>query len=346
MDEKGRIRQAFESIEAGEKLKASTENFLREARRKEERKQRRSMFPHLLRHVPQLACAALVLALGISGYVMLLVPVSYVSIDVNPSIELELNRMDRVISAKAYNEDGEKVLEGLSLEWKHYMDAVDLVVESDRMQPYLAGDAALTFTVASGSQQREELLLTGIRNCHGCAGHGGTSVGTDVDMVEDAHESGLSLGKYAAYNILRQYDDTITAADCRNMTMAEIRSLIREHESCGEHHETEGNEGDGNGSTGGHGGGHGAGSGGGSGSTGGYGGGRGTGTSEGSGSTGGHGAGNGESSGSTGGYGGGHGGSRGHGAGSSQEDHVGYGAGGGQEGGRGHGANSHGAGMN
>ena len=328
MDEKGRIRQAFESIEAGEKLKASTENFLREARRKEERKQRRSMFPYLLRHVPQLACAALVLALGIGGYVMLLVPVSYVSIDVNPSIELELNRMDRVISAKAYNEDGEKVLEGLSLEWKHYMDAVDLVVESDRMQPYLAGDAALTFTVASGSQQREELLLTGIRNCHGCAGHGGTSVGTDVDMVEDAHESGLSLGKYAAYNILRQYDDTITAADCRNMTMAEIRSLIREHESCGEHHETEGNEGDGNGSTGGHGGGHGAG------------------TSEDGGSTGGHGAGNGVSSGSTGGYGGGHGGGRGHGAGSSQEDYVGYGAGGGQEGGGGHRAGSHGAGMN
>ena len=153
MDEKGRIRQAFESIEAGEKLKASTENFLREARRKEERKQRRSMFPYLLRHVPQLACAALVLALGSGGYVMLLVPVSYVSIDVNPSIELELNRMDRVISAKAYNEDGEKVLEGLSLEWKHYMDAVDLVVESDRMQPYLAGDAAEGRAAADGNQK-------------------------------------------------------------------------------------------------------------------------------------------------------------------------------------------------
>ncbi len=290
MDAKGRIRQAFESIEAGEKLKASTESFLREARRKEERKQRRSVLTHLLRRVPQLACAALVLALGIGGYVMLLVPVSYVSIDVNPSIELELNRMDRVISAKAYNEDGEKVLEGLSLEWKHYTDAVDLVVESDRMQPYLEGDAALTFTVASGRRQREE-LLTGIRNCHGCTEHGGTGVGTDVDMVEEAHESGLSLGKYAAYNILRQYDDTITVADCHNMTMAEIRGLIREHESCGEHdHEI---------------GGHGAG------------------TGEGSGSTGGHGAGTGEGSGSTGSHGGG----RGHGAGGSQEGHNGHGAG-------------------
>ena len=51
------------------------------------------------------------LAVSIGGYSYIQTPVSYVSIDVNPSVELTLNRVDRVISATAFNGDGEAVLE-------------------------------------------------------------------------------------------------------------------------------------------------------------------------------------------------------------------------------------------
>lgn len=96
------------------------------------------------------------------------------------------------------------------------------------------GNAGLTFTVASGSAQKENALLSGIKSTSGCQEHGGLGYGADIGAVQEAHESGLSLGKYAAYQVLSQYDSSITADDCHNMTMSEIHGLIEEHEH-GEH---------------------------------------------------------------------------------------------------------------
>ncbi len=42
-------------------------------------------------------------------------PYSYVSLDVNPSIEFSLNRFNIVLSAKGVNSDGEEILSGLHI---------------------------------------------------------------------------------------------------------------------------------------------------------------------------------------------------------------------------------------
>jgi len=43
-------------------------------------------------------------------------PVAYVTVDINPSIEFGVNRWDRVVTARAFDADGEAVLSGL--DWK------------------------------------------------------------------------------------------------------------------------------------------------------------------------------------------------------------------------------------
>ena len=60
------------------------------------------------------ACAAFAL-LGVGGYHVASTPTAFVDIDVNPSIGIELNRFDRVVSARAYNEDGAELLEGVDV---------------------------------------------------------------------------------------------------------------------------------------------------------------------------------------------------------------------------------------
>lgn len=237
MRSENRIRDAFERIGASEELKAATKEYLQTVRQREEggregRKERRSGPRFGLWRISAAACA-LLLFLGMGGYVMLAVPVAYVSIDVNPSIELTLNRLDRVMAVRAYNLDGEKVLEGLSVWGTYYTDAIDRVVESVAMRPYLTENGDLTFTVASVDGGREERLFQGIKNCSGCWRHGGRSYRTDIGFLEEAHENGLSLGKYAAYKILEQYDTTVTAEDCHGMAMWEIRARIQEHEDDG-----------------------------------------------------------------------------------------------------------------
>ncbi|MEG1196718.1 MAG: hypothetical protein RSE58_14205, partial [Clostridia bacterium] len=60
------------------------------------------------------ACCALVGALCVGAY-LCKTPTSYVSMDVNPSIEYTLNLFNRVLSVRAVNEDGAEILKEVNL---------------------------------------------------------------------------------------------------------------------------------------------------------------------------------------------------------------------------------------
>lgn len=220
-----KIHNAFDKIEATEELKSSTMQFLRAEREKRTPCQTRTVWMKVL--VP--VCVIVIFFVGLGGYHTMKTPVSYVSIDVNPSVELALNRYDRVISSTAYNEEGESVLEGINVKGKLYTEAIDTIVESPAMQPYLTEDAELTFTVATSDSAKESSLITGLKHCSGGRKHGGQSHRAEFSSVSEAHDHDLSFGKYAAYLELSQYDSSVTAADCHDMTMAEIHSRINEH---------------------------------------------------------------------------------------------------------------------
>ena len=233
-----KFHDAFDKIEASDELKRVTLGFLQAERQK---RAGHKIRPAVFRTMAAV-CAMLILAIIIGGYSMIQTPVSFVSIDVNPSVELALNRFDRVVSAKGYNEDGESVLDGVSVKWKKYTEAIDLIIDSANMSAYLTSEAELVFTVAAGSSDKNNELRTGINSCSGCMKHGGQSLGADMESVSKAHENGVSLGKYSAYLRLSQYDETVTVDDCRSMSMAEIHDQIKEHEHKGKGHSTDGGE--------------------------------------------------------------------------------------------------------
>nr|WP_289766030.1 hypothetical protein [uncultured Acetatifactor sp.] len=245
-----KVRDAFDCVKADEGLKDAAKEFLRDARQREScpGAKRRLLHP-AARLAFVTACAMLAVFLGIGSYAVLWMPVAYVSIDVNPSLELELNRLDRVIDVRAYNADGEEIAGNISVKGLHYEDAIERIVSSEKMRPYLTEDAALTFTVATASALKEERMLAEIARSSGCLEHGGSSVGADMSLVGEAHENGLSLGKYLAYRLLVQYEPSVTVQDCHDMSMSQLHGMLEEHEhgtshgdSQGEHetgHETE-----------------------------------------------------------------------------------------------------------
>ncbi|MDO5575997.1 MAG: hypothetical protein Q4F84_02860 [Fibrobacter sp.] len=191
-----RIHDVFTTITATERLKTSTKQYLREAC---EKRSKQRISPAVRRWVCT-ACAVLVVVLGIGIYRSVSqTPVSYISIDVNPSIELTLNRWDTVILASPYNDDCAAILENVSIKGMAYTKAVDLIVESEAMQPFLQDTSALTITVASDSAKKEEKIKTGIEHCSGYQNHGGRSCTSNVAVIDEAHGNGMSFGKYAAY---------------------------------------------------------------------------------------------------------------------------------------------------
>ncbi|MBM6829354.1 hypothetical protein H9X85_06835 [Anaerotignum lactatifermentans] len=209
-----KLKSAFDAVQAEEELKANTKDFLHRQLYGGRRK---------TRAVPKrLAACFVTVFLCVSGYFAYFTPVAAVSIDINPSLELAVNRFDRVIDVTGYNADGQALAEELSLRHMNYEDAVNAVTENEMVAACLAAGETLEITVAGTSEERTAKMEHCLSQCayvteeqvH-CAGH--------WDEVEHAHEAGLSLGKYRAYLAALEEEPDLTLEEAQDMTMRELR---------------------------------------------------------------------------------------------------------------------------
>ena len=83
------------------------------------------------------AVAACLIAafVGVGGYAYATKPVAYVGVDINPSIELAINRFDCVIDARALNEDAQTVLDAANVQGRPYAEAAAAL--ADACESYL-----------------------------------------------------------------------------------------------------------------------------------------------------------------------------------------------------------------
>ena len=217
---KNKIRDTFGQIHATEQMKTHTYSYL--LQQMEQNKTHKTP-------VRSLAVAFVLLFICIgSGFYLWETPVSYVSMDVNPSIELTLNRFNYVTRVESKNRDGAILLSHIHLTGKSYLKAVELLMESELMQSYLDRDAALTFTVAS---PKAEEILEGLKNCTDSTPYYGTCVQTDMETAQAAHHCGVSIGKYQIYLYLSEYNPSLTLEECKTMTMHQLRELLYQYET-------------------------------------------------------------------------------------------------------------------
>lgn len=217
------IQKAFDQVHATEQMKQSVSDYLKQKNRKTPKNSVKFRMGALAS-----AFAVLLLCIGIGNWYFWEMPVSYVSVDVNPSIELILNRKNRVTDANSRNRDGEIVLEHVQLKGKDYLEAVELLVESEAMEPYLTTDAKLTVTVASA---KAEELLSGLEDSIVATHYHGMCQSADMEIVTAAHDCGMSLGKYQIYQLLTQYGSGLTAENCQNISMCQLQQLLSQYEN-------------------------------------------------------------------------------------------------------------------
>ena len=216
-----KIRAAFDEIHADEDLKAQTRAYL--AREAQGRRHR-----HLsgrMRLVPALACCLLVLLAGWGGYHTYFTPSAIISIDVNPSLELGVNRFDKVVSVEGYNDDGAALADAIDVKYMDYAQALTRILDSDAFAPYASEDAAVSIAVFGSDEQKSSEMLSQVEAC--TAGYRNTHCYADnMEVAAAAHAVGLSCGKYRAYLELHALDPSVTPADIQGMTMREIRDRI------------------------------------------------------------------------------------------------------------------------
>lgn len=222
------IQKSMENIQATEEMKQNTLRYLeaQQSKRKHSIFQRRSHTA--LRYAMAVLCICLLV--GVSGYSLYRSPVSYISIDVNPSIELAINRFDKVVSAKGYNADGQDILQHVPLKNISYMQAIDRLLQDAYYSRFLNGDSPLVFTVIS---DHSDVMLDQIQADNSFQTYKVVTYSSDTACMKEAHQHEMSFGKYRAFLELSQYDTEITVEDCHGMSMGEIQNRIR---TCQGHH--------------------------------------------------------------------------------------------------------------
>ena len=170
------------------------------------------------------ACACLLLLL-LGGGRLYFTPTAEISMEINPSIELSVNRFNRVIAVTAFNEDGQALASTLDVKHMDYARAVEQVLRHGSIAALLSGGEVMTITVVGQDGRQSAELLSGVETC--AAGQSNIDCySARPEEAAAAHEAGLSCGKYRAFLELQRLDPSITPEAVRGMTMREIREMI------------------------------------------------------------------------------------------------------------------------
>jgi hypothetical protein len=117
----------------------------------------KKMNPNLFKKAAFTAAVLTATAAGGFAYAM---PVSYVSLDVNPSVEYSLNMFDRVLSVKAVKEEGKEIVVDLDVENKGIEKAVQKTIDKLIEAGYLTSDenAGVIISISNSDEEKAEKL--------------------------------------------------------------------------------------------------------------------------------------------------------------------------------------------
>lgn len=235
-----RMREAFSDMHASDELKKATMLRMERERglasngrdcascgqgsvspaRRAPRKRRMRVFA---------AVAACLIAafVGVGGYAYAMKPVACVGVDINPSIELSINRFDRVVDARALSEDAQAVLDAADVQGKPYAEAAAALAAA--CESYLGEGVVVEVGVSCSDEERcTEIEQESLR----CFGQGGTQVHcgrVDEAQRRDAEHAGMSIGRYRLYCLLEETGVEVSEQEAATLSMRELRALAAEN---------------------------------------------------------------------------------------------------------------------
>ncbi len=188
------------------------------------------------------ACLALVLLAGGGGlfYQRAYAVASVISLDVNPSIELTVNRSEKVLTCSGLNEEGRAVLadmgDGADLKGAKLDVAVNAIVGALVRYGYLDQlDSAILISVedadaARGARLQQELVASVDGVLQTAANQVAVlsqSVAADKTLDARAQQNSISTGKASLVEQVISLNGDLTFEDLAALSVEELRDLIR-----------------------------------------------------------------------------------------------------------------------
>ena len=168
-----------------------------------------------------------------------------VGLDVNPSIEMSVDDEDKVITAKAYNDEGQDILSDLNFEGSDINVACNAVVGAMLTRGYLTdlSNSILVSVQAQDAEHGKMLEKSLSKNLNGfledskiAAAILGQYVADDQAVTTFAEENQISTGKAWLIQSLLAQDDRLTAEGLLKLSTQELILLGQEKEISGDDH--------------------------------------------------------------------------------------------------------------
>ncbi len=188
------------------------------------------------------ACLALVLLAGGGGifYQRAYAVASVVSLDVNPSIQLEVNRSEKVLSCSGLNDEGRTVLAdmdgGRDLKGAKLDVAVNAIVGALVRNGYLDHlDSAILISVEDsdadrGARLQQELVASVDGVLQTAANNASVlsqNVAASADLDARARENSISTGKASLIDQVLALNGELSFEELAGLSVEELRDLIK-----------------------------------------------------------------------------------------------------------------------
>lgn len=178
--------------------------------------------------------ACIFLSTGVYAYYT---PYSYVSVDINPSIALSLNRFERVISVDPLNEDAVSLIQDTkSLKNQDIDEALSNIIKSAAEKGYIDKMSEnQVMVVVSAKNEKQEAELASEVNIAAAKELAKVNKNsevmvekTSVESYKEALSNKVSPGKEILASKLREVNPEIKDEDIREMSVKEVVHLIKE----------------------------------------------------------------------------------------------------------------------
>ena len=185
-----------------------------------------------------IAAALVILAVGaFAANGIISKPVTVISLDVNPSIELKLRGSGRVAQAKALNDDAQKLLEGMELEGTDKNTAVNAIIGSMVRAGYLnsLSNSVLVTVEGKNASGIEKEIMEIINGILAQSINGGAVVGQELtaggEAEELAQKHGISRGKAQLVLEVARLNPMLVPDELAKLSINELNVLLSAKEA-------------------------------------------------------------------------------------------------------------------
>ncbi|MEA4888928.1 MAG: hypothetical protein VB070_05650 [Clostridiaceae bacterium] len=226
------IRKAFDPIQADQALIEKTRLSVAGVSVRAEKPGRKQSRIRYL--AAALVVVMLVSIITVAGLALSNTTVAAVSVDINPSIELSVNALNRVVAVQAFNEDGEAILTQLSLIGKPVKAAVNEIITAAAEAGFLAEDGSSIIAITTSAdigiirdkleQDTEEAAQEALEEeeQEAVVYHDNTA----LNRIEEAHKLGITPGRLNLIQKLIALDPTKHVDDYLNTKASDIMKEV------------------------------------------------------------------------------------------------------------------------